>query len=76
MLLPPKPLGGQVTEIFSRLREGFRVGWRRGDLWNVGEPQAMRDMPLVDVEETEFENALAAFKSEVAAPAWAISSGG
>jgi hypothetical protein len=52
-----------LFELLRRIEEGGR---RLGSTITHNNDKPVRDIPLVDVELTEIENALAAFKGEVA----------
>jgi hypothetical protein len=55
-----------LFELLRRIEEGSR---RLASIITHNNDQPVRDIPLADVEITEIENALAAFKTEVAAGA-------
>lgn len=53
----------QLFELLRRIEEGAR---RLASTITFDNDKALREIALVDVEITEIENALAAFKSEIA----------
>jgi hypothetical protein len=55
-----------LFELLKRIEEGAR---RLASTITFDNDKALREIALVDVEITEIENALAAFKTEVAAEA-------
>ena len=59
-------MNGHLFELLRRIEEGAR---RLATTITFDNDKALREIALVDVEITEIENALAAFKTEVAAGA-------